>query len=175
MESTNHDNIITLVSKEGAKIEIFTHSCRLSGLFKTFVEDFKEEKEIPIPDIEEEYLKSIADFLNHYIDNDPIEVVKPLPKYDISETYGKWEDEFISKFSDRTRINRLMEIANFIDCRSLLELSASKVACIIKDFSGQEILEYFGLQEDMTDEDEKRMQDEFEKEIEVKRNAEKIK
>jgi hypothetical protein len=166
--------MLSLISgKDQTKVEIFRSSARLSGLLKNILEEYSEEKELSIPEIDGEYLKHIADFLNHYKDSNPKEVQKPLEKYDIASLYGEWEDNFISQFSkDKKYMWGLMEAANFLDCKALLELSASKIACSIQKLSGEEMLEYFELDEDMTDEDVRKMEEDFEKEMEEKRKEE---
>jgi S-phase kinase-associated protein 1 len=168
---------VCLVSvKDGTKVDIDPRGARLSGFLKGLLEEYKDEKEIQIPEIKGEFLKHIGTFLNHYKEEEPKDVPKPLPKYDIAETYGKWDDEYIKQFeSDKYQLWELMEAANYLDCKPLLELCASKVAVTIKDYSGKEILDYFGLEEDMTDEDVKKMEEEFEKEREAEREAERQK
>lgn len=169
-------SVVTLVAlKDGTKVDIDPKSARHSGLIKNLLEEYKDEKEIQIPEVNGGVLKSICKFLEHYNETDPVDVPKPLPKYDIKETYGEWDDEFIAQFKEKADIWELMEAANYIDCKPLLELAASKVAIQIKDYSGKEILDYFGLEEDMTDEDVKKMEEEFEKKREAERESERQK
>lgn len=166
---------ITLIaSKDGTKVEVDPKGIRLSTFLKNLVEEYSTDTEFQIPEITGSMLTHIGIFLNHYVDEDPIVVPKPLPVYDIAETYGKWEDEFINTFtSDKRHLWELMEAANYLDCRPLLELSASKSACMIKDMNGQEMLNYFELKEDMTDEDIKKMEEEYEKERQAEKDLQK--
>jgi S-phase kinase-associated protein 1 len=172
------EEMITLVSvKDGAKVKIFNKAARLSGFLKGLLEEYQDENEIQIPEIKGNNLQYISEFLNHYKDDDPTDVSKPIAKYDISETYGKWDDEFISQFinKDKFELWELMEAASFLDCKPLLELAASKIACMVKDYSGKELMEYFGLEEDMTDDDVKKMEEKFEKEKDEEREKERLK
>ncbi len=167
---------ITIVSiKDGTKIELDKKCVRLSGLLKNLAEEYNDDNEMPIPDIDGDVLKKIAVYLEHYKDEDPKDVPKPLVKYDIKETYGEWDETYISEFSnDKAFLFRLMEASNYLDCRSLLELSCSKVAVLIKDYSGKQMVEYFGLEEDMNEEQAKKFIEDFEKqkEEEKKKKAE---
>jgi hypothetical protein len=169
-ESTIHEKLNLISTKDNTKIQIFKQSARLSGLLKNILEEYNGEEEISIPEIDGEYLIPIAEYLNHYKNSDPKTVPKPLEKYDVAALYGKWEDEYITKLLDKGKkyIWGLMEAANFFDCKDLLELSASKVACTIKNLSGHEMLEYFELEEDMTEDDVRKMEDDYEKEMEEK-------
>ena len=164
MESLSlSNNTVTLIAiKDNTKVEVSTKSARHAGLLKNLLEEYKDEKELSIPEVDGENLKYIAAFLNNYKDTDPVEVSKPLDKYDIAETYGKWDDEFISQFTEKKPLWDLMEAANYLDCKPLLELAASRVACMIKDLTGHEMLAYFELEEDMTDEDVVQMEADFE-------------
>jgi hypothetical protein len=168
-----NDNVVTLISiKDNTKVEVSTKSARHAGLLKNLLEEYKDEKELSIPEVDGVNLKYIADFLNFYKDTEPVDVPKPLEKYDIAETYGKWDDEFISQFNEKKALWDLMEAANYLDCKPLLELAASKVACMIQDLTGHQMLEYFELEEDMTDEDVIKMEADFEKEKDAEREME---
>jgi hypothetical protein len=67
---------------------------------------------------------------------------------------------------------KLLEGANYVNCERLLDLATGKVAVWIKDFSGKEICDYFGLPEDLTDEQRQAMIDKRETELEVEREKE---
>lgn len=173
MESSNTIKLVSLV--DGIKVDIDIRGARLAGLIKNLLEEYQNEQELQIPEVSGDDLKHIAEFLEHYKESDPVEVPKPLPKYDIAETYGEWDAKFISKFIDKANLWKLMEAANYLDCKPLLELAASHVACTIKDLSGKEMLDYFGLEEDMTEEEVKKMEEDFLKEREAEREKERLK
>lgn len=160
-------NKILVSVKDGTKVELNINSFRLSGLLKTLVEEYQDDSEIQVPEIRGELLLKIALFLNHYDNKNPKNVLKPLLSNDISEIYGKWEDQFISQFicQDKNVIFELMQAANILDCQSLLDLACSKVAVTIKDLDGQGLLKYFNLKEDMTNSDIQKMDEDLEKEI----------
>jgi S-phase kinase-associated protein 1 len=160
---------VTLVAlKDGSKVEIDKKSIRLSGLLKNLLEEYKDDNEISIPEIDGDILKKIVIFLEHYKDKNPVEVPKPLPKYDIRETYGEWDDNYLTEhLNQRELLLKTLEAANYIDCKSLLELICSKIAIHIKDLPGKEICDYLGLEEDLTDEEAKKIIVEFEKEKEI--------
>jgi S-phase kinase-associated protein 1 len=162
---------VTIVAiKDGTKIDIDRKCVRLSGLLKNLSEEYKDDNEMPIPEIDGDVLKKIAGYLEHYKDEDPKDVPKPLVKYDIKETYGEWDENYISEFAnDKAFMFRLMEAANYLDCRSLLELACSKVAVLIKDYSGKDMCEYFGLEEDLTEDQAKKFIEDFEKQKEEER------
>lgn len=177
---------VTLVAiKDGIKVDVNRKSIRLSGLLKNLLEEYKEENEISIPEIDGEILKKIAIYLNHYSEHNPVEVPKPIPKYNISETYGEWDDKYLKDhLSEREILMKTLEASNYIDCKSLLDLICSSIAIHIKDLPGKEICDYLGLEEDVTEEEaqqiiaehEKQKEEEKQKIIEEhKRNIEEAK
>jgi hypothetical protein len=150
---------------DGTSVIIDKRSTRLSTLLKHLEEDY-QENEIQIPNISGQYLIYIAEYLNHYNLKDPPKVEKPLKIYDISQMYGKWEDQFISEFcNNKKELWELINHANFLGCESLLDLACSKIAVYIKDFSPKKTLEYFGIIEDLTEDEAKKMHIEFEKQL----------
>jgi hypothetical protein len=155
-------NLVCLVDNK--RISIDERSTRLSNFLNNLKEEY-QDSDLLVPEIPGEYMEYIADFLNTYKDHEPVNVQKPLKKFSISESYGKWDEDYISKFNKQTLFN-LMSHAHFIDCQSLIELASSQVAVMIKDLTETEIQEFFGLENDLTDEEAKRMQEEFEKEKE---------
>jgi hypothetical protein len=162
---------ISLVAlKDGTKVDIEKVCVRHATLLKNLVEEYKDDNEVSIPEIDGNTLKYICEYLTHYKDTDPVDVKKPLEKYDIKETYGEWEEGYIKQFeSDKAGMWKLLEGANYIDCRNLLELGCSKVAIQIKDFTGKEMTEYFGLEEDLTEEEAQKFIEDYERKLEEER------
>ena len=165
---------VTIISKvDETKVIISKKSARLSGLIKNLVEEYNDQTELEIPEIAGRELNLIAKFLEHYEENDPCIVSKPLAKYSIAETYGKWDEEFIHSIKEKNELFELLKIARFIDCQSLLELGASKAAIDISGYTThQQFLDYFELKEDLTDDEVKQIEEEFEKKREIEREEE---
>lgn len=160
MESSS-DKKVTLVSiDDGAKVQVSKKSMRLSGFLTNLVETYGDEEEILVPDIHGDMLNNVREFLEHYRDEDPKVVSKPLLEYNIKNTYGEWEEHFIVPFlADRSSIMGLLKIADTLDCKSLLELAASAVAIHIKDLDTKEMMEYLEMKEDLTEEEHKKLID----------------
>ncbi len=182
-EIENQDQIITLKSVvDGTLVKIDKISLRHCKLIHDILQDFGDSEEFDAPNdpnMTGENLKHIAEFAMHYRDSDPVAVPKPLKQYNISKTYGEWEQNFISKFlktetDDPSAIFSLIAAADCIQCDALVELGASHLACVIKDLSGKQWLDYFGLQEDMTDDDVKKMHEDYTKKKQEEREKQNI-
>jgi hypothetical protein len=169
-EIKNPDKIITLKTPFDQKsINIDRKSLRHLKLMHETLLDFDDYEEIDVPNdpnLNIQNLTYIVEYAIHYRDSEPPVVSKPLLDYSIAFTYGKWEEIFVSKFfkdekDDPTIIFSIMKGADCIQCYSLVELIASHIACVIKDLSGQQWLDYFGLKEDMTEEEVINMEEEY--------------
>ena len=158
-------NITCTIKGKSTSVEIDIRSIRLSKLLSNLLEEFKNEEELNISEIDGETLKIIAEYLNHYAEKEPKEVSKPLVRYEIDFLYGTWEKKFIYKFKEKYQIWRILEAANYLGISSLLDLGSSYVACLIRDYSSKEILDYFELEEDMTEQEVEQMEEEYRKKL----------
>jgi hypothetical protein len=166
-------SISLVATKDGTKVDIEKVCLRHSELLNNLVQEYKDDNEISIPELEGSTLKQVCEYLAHYKETDPAHVPKPLEKYDIKEMYGEWEDNYMKPFeTDRAMMFKLLEGANYIGCQKLLDLATSKVAIMIKDLSGKEICDYFGLPEDLTEEEKQKMIEDWEREQDEKKDKE---
>lgn len=70
-----------------------------------------------------------------------------------------WDEQFISQ-GTQEEILELILASNYLDIKSLLELSCAKVATMIKGKSPEEIRETFGIINDFTPEEENQIREE---------------
>ena len=88
----------------------------------------------------------------HRNDNPP-EIEKPLRHSNLNELV----DAYDAKFIDIENLEDLFDIilaANYLDIKSLLDLSCAKVATLIKGKSPEEIRKTFNIPNDFTPEEE---------------------
>jgi hypothetical protein len=152
---------ISLISNDGTTVTIEKSSTRLSTLLQA-----SEEPVISLPEVDGTTLNYICEYLTHYKDINPQEVHKPLEHYDIGALYGEWDYNFMQQFENKGEIWKLLEAAEFMGCESLMSLATSVVAIQIKDYSGHELCEYFGLEEDLTEQEAKQYVEEYEQQLE---------
>lgn len=72
------------------------------------------------------------EYCEKHKNNNPAEIEKPIKSSDMSENVS---DPWDAKFIDIENLEELFEIilaANFLDIKSLLDLSCAKVATLIK-------------------------------------------
>ena len=154
------DSSITFLSSDFREVKVDLPSAYLSKFVKNYHEDFPGEK-IHFKDIDYETLSKVKEFLVYHKDKKPKKIPKPLPNKDFSEIVDKWDYDYIN--IDSTQIFKLMEAANFMDIRPLLNLTCAKISSLIKGKSPSEIRRVLKMEDDIDESDD----NEEEKEIKM--------
>ena len=151
---------LTLISSDNKKVHIDSKSAERSLLLRGLIQDYSEDTDIPIHDINGEILSKIVDWLVHWRDNEPRTIPKPLPSADFKEATEEWNVEWISKFSLEDNYE-LIVAANFMDIKSLLDLACARIAIEFKGKTIEEIRDVFNIPVDMTDEEQQQIEEEY--------------
>ena len=124
----------------------------LSNLVKGIVDDAGCSEEIPLPSVDEKILKLVIEYCTHVVENEPPMMDKPLKSANLHECVNdKWFADFIEM--DQNTLYELILAANFMDIKSLLQLSTAKVATFIKGKSIDQMREEFGIKNDFSEEE----------------------
>lgn len=95
------------------------------------IDDAGTEEEIPLPNVKKPILQKVMEYCEKHRTDNPPEIEKPLKTSNLSEIVDAWD----AKFIDIENLEELFEIilaANYLDIKSLLDLSCAKVATLIK-------------------------------------------
>lgn len=129
-----------LVSSNGEKFQITLGALSLSGLAKNALSGDESERIIPIPRVESHILEIIIKYLEYHSN-------EPVPSNNIPDKISsgvfseqvkcKWDVKFINDImsdSNTAKINLydLINAANYMDIKTLLDLGCTKVAAMIK-------------------------------------------
>ena len=88
-------------------------------------EEEEDELEIPLPLVKEDVLKKVIEFLKRY-EVDPMkEIEKPLKSDSMVDVVGTWYANYVDV--DQTSLFDLIQAANYMDIKSLLDLTCVKV------------------------------------------------
>ena len=155
METQN--KTLFLISPDGIKESISLKAGLRSGLIKMMLEINPDSNEIPL-DIKSDILKKIKEYLEHYENEEPLEIERPLPSANFKECVSEWDYTFMDLDTDM--IFDLILASNKMDIKSLLELSSAKVASDIKGKSTEEIRKEFNIEDDFTPEEEQQILEE---------------
>ena len=152
------DKKITLVSSDGEKVEISAKAVQKSVLVKGILEDYPDDAEVPLNNVKSNILKKIKEYLEHYENDEPKEIDRPLPSNNFKDCVQEWDYNFID--TDLDLIFELILGANYMDIKPLLELASAKVASIIKGKTTEEIRKTFNITNDFTPEEEQQILEE---------------
>ena len=146
---------LTCLSGDGEKFTIDEKSAQKSGLLKGLFEDYKEDmEETQVSDISAAILKKVFEYLEHYKESDPKEIPRPLPSANMSEVCGEWDVKFLSDL-ELDSVFDVINAANYLDIKSLLDLSCAKIASEMKGKTAEEIRTKFNIENDLTEEEMK--------------------
>lgn len=83
------------------------------------IEDTGVEEEIYLPNVKSSPLKKIIEFSEHYKNNDPPEIEKPLSKNSLKDLVDPWDEQFIN-LPNQEELLELLLAANYLDIKSLI-------------------------------------------------------
>jgi len=122
------------------------------------VEDSGTDEAIPLPNVKSEILEKVIEYCKHHKDNPPEEIAKPLKTSNLEEVVSQWDAAFVDVEQDK--LFELILAANYLDIKSLLDLTCAKVASMIKGKSPEEIRKQFNIVNDFTPEEEAQVREE---------------
>ena len=143
---------LTLTSSDGQKIQIDNKSAERSGLLKGLLADYSEDTDIPMPDIRGDILKKVVEYLIQYKDKEPKELPKPLPSANLLDVTDEWDVTFINGV-DLDSTFDVINAANYMDVKALLDLSCAKIASLMKGKTAEEIRTMFNIECDLSEEE----------------------
>jgi S-phase kinase-associated protein 1 len=148
---------LTLLSSENIKVNIDSKSAERSNLLKGLIQDYTEDTDIPMPEIKVDILKKCVEYLIHYKDLEPKEIPKPLPSPNLLDVTDEWDVNFIG--IDLDSVFDIINAANYLDIKPLLDLACSKIASTMKGKSAEEIRTIFNLENDLTEDEIKEFEE----------------
>ena len=151
-----YDNKVIMISSDEQKFEISTKAAMRSQIVKeSIIGNNQEEIEFKVNNIKGDILKKVVEYLEHYENEEPKEIERPLPSLNFQECVDEWDYSFID-----ININTILEIinaSNYLNIPPLLELSSAKMASIIKGKTTEEVRQLFGIQNEFTPEEEQQI------------------
>ena len=164
---------LTLISSDNKKVQIDSKAAEKSVLLRGLIQDYSEDTDIPMTDINGEILQKIVDWLAHWRDTEPKAIPRPLPSADFKEATEEWNVEWITKFSLEDNYD-LIVAANYMDIKPLLDLSCARIAIEFKGKTIEEIREKFQIPVDMTDEEQQQIEEEYRQERQKKMEEQRL-
>ncbi len=143
--------MLNLNSCDSVKCQIDSQAAQRSVLLKGLIQDY-EDSDIPMPDIRGDILKKVIEYLDHYKGSEPREIQKPLPSNNLSDVTDEWDITFLNSL-DLDATFDMINAANYMDIKPLLDLSCAKIASLMKGKSAEEIRTMFSIECDLSEEE----------------------
>merc|ERR1711964_148563 len=152
--------LVKLSSKEGHLIECERDVAEQSLLIKNMLEDITDDEDcIPIPDVSTEVLEKVLEFCKYQQGKPDLEIERPIKTNKLADIVPAWYAAYVEV--EHRLLVEIITAANHLDIKSLLDLACTKVACMIKDRSPEEVKEAFGITTDLISEDDDKIKEEF--------------
>lgn len=147
---------IKLKSKDEKEFSISEKAVKRSKLIEGIIEDYQDNKIIPLPDVDGKILEKIIEYLNHYENSEPKIIKKPLNNYKMKEAFEKWDYDYINNMNIEDIIN-LLNASNYMDIDSLVQLCKNKIAYDIIEKPIDEVINIFKINNDLSEEENELM------------------
>jgi len=147
-------------SNDSKSYEVPLKSAKLSGVVTDFFDevdddDEAEMPEIPLPLVTGDILKMVVDFLEQYEKEPMTEIEKPLKSSDMGDLVQKWYADFLDpKRIDQKTLFEVILAANYMNVEPLLDLGCMTVASMMRGKTAEDIRETFGIENDLSPEEE---------------------
>ncbi|PVU86765.1 hypothetical protein BB559_003186 [Furculomyces boomerangus] len=156
--------IVSLITAEGCEIKVERSVIEASGLIRRILSDLghSTNQAIPLPNVSAPILEKVIEYCKHHkhvtqadLNEDKhriqIDLDKMAADY-IAKPKDEWDTEFCK--TDQATLLELIMAANYLDIQPLIDLTCYSVACLFKGKSPEELRETFGVDSDLTEEDE---------------------
>ncbi|KAK9270902.1 hypothetical protein L1049_026488 [Liquidambar formosana] len=138
---------ITLKSSDGETFDVDEAVALESQTIKHMIEDDCADNGIPLPNVTSKILSKVIEYCKKHV-----EAPKSDERACVDEDLKAWDTEFVKV--DQATLFDLILAANYLNIKSLLDLTCQTVADMIKGKTPEEIRKTFNIKNDFTPEEE---------------------
>ncbi|XP_043712708.1 SKP1-like protein 1B [Telopea speciosissima] len=137
---------VTLKSSDGETFDVDKAVALESQTIKHMIEDDCADNGIPLPNVTGKILAKVIEYCKKHVET-------PNPNdTNVDEQLKSWDAEFVKV--DQATLFDLILAANYLNIKSLLDLTCQTVADMIKGKTPEEIRKTFNIKNDFTPEEE---------------------
>ncbi|KAJ3691261.1 hypothetical protein LUZ61_020425 [Rhynchospora tenuis] len=150
MATTSEGKKVRLQSSDGVLFEVDLAVAKKSGTIAGWLEEEKDPAEIPVPMVKGSVLAKVIDYCTHHVAEKKVEYGFKS-KSDL--------DEFDEKFMnvDQDTIFDLIQAANYLHIKGLLDLGCRTLAEMMKQNSIEQLRDTFNIKNDYSEEEEAKL------------------
>lgn len=112
--------------------------------------DDEDMIDVPLPNVSTAVLEKVLEYCRHYQEEPMTPIQTPLKSSKLEELVQSWYADFVKV--PRALLFDLVAAANFMDIKSLLDLTCLAVSILIKGKSAAELREMFNIAGDYAEE-----------------------
>ncbi|KAM1987134.1 hypothetical protein ACFX15_034438 [Malus domestica] len=147
--------MITLKSSDGEAFEVDEAVAMESQTIKHMVEDDCADNAIPLPNVTSHILAKVIEYCRKHVEGRTDGDSTDFGKIGDESTLKKFDDDFVNEIkADQNVLFDLILAANYLNIKSLLDLTCQTVADMIKGKTPEEIRKTFNIKNDFTPEEE---------------------
>ena len=139
------DAEIQISSSEGKIYKITKKAAMRSGILKGMMEDYPDDATFPMKNIKGNIMEKIKEYLMHYENEEPQEIIIPLKSNNFSECVNTWDYNFLG--NDFDIVLELLTAANYLDIKPLYELISAFLGANIRGINSNNIFKDFEIDE----------------------------
>ncbi|KAG7558587.1 SKP1 component dimerization [Arabidopsis thaliana x Arabidopsis arenosa] len=158
-------NKIVLTSSDDESFEVDEAVARKLQIIAHMIDDDCADKAIPLQNVTGKILAVVIEYCKKHVndvdDSDDVEEISENVDEEAKKELVTWDAEFM-KDIDMETMFQLLLAANYLNVKSLLDLTSQTIADYIKDKTPQEVREIFNIENDFTPEEEEEIRKENE-------------
>ena len=146
-------DLVMLQSSDMHNFATTLANAEMSATLKDLIDDAGIENIIPLPQIDGETLRCVIEYCNEFVG-------KEVPNRNAENTtLNNWEESFVKNL-DQDQQFRLIMASNYLDVKGLLDMMCCNTANGIKGKTPEELRKMFGITEEFTEEETKKVREE---------------
>jgi len=142
----DENEMVTLTSSDNEKFEVSQEVAFKSETIKNMIEDTGMDAPIPLPNVSSKILAKVIEYCKHHVE------AKKAEGAPSEEDTKNFDTEFVKV--DQATLFELILAANYLNIKTLLDLTCMTVANMIKGKTPEEIRKTFNIKNDFTPEEE---------------------
>lgn len=147
---------IVLVSSNGQELPVSLDAIQQSETVKNLIDDAGIESPIPVSNVTDDVLKDIIRYCEyHHAQGDTRPVSEGNADEKRTDDITPWDLNFCKVSQER--LFEYVLAANYLDIKSLLDLTCKTIANMIKGKTPAQIRETFGVKDDFTPQEEEQI------------------
>ncbi|KAL5699635.1 SKP1-like protein 1A [Ranunculus cassubicifolius] len=146
--SSSTTKLIVLHSFDGQEFQVEETVVSQSQTIKNMIEDDCTDNGIPLPNVTGSILAKVIEYCKKHVENEDADAAAATK----DEELKSWDAEFVKV--DQAVLFDLILAANYLNIKSLLDLTCQTVVDMIKGKQPEEIRKIFKIENDFTPEEE---------------------